>query len=304
VARFTAPSVPARVAADDLLTAHAWRALGPWQYVAGPNLYRASVEPLYPLIVSGQAAVRAAERRGCPQTVAAVDKALCDLPVDVMDDQADRILHAALRALSLAEDAEEWTLVADVEQTVSALLHQPDGATIHHPAVLAVVTLAARATFVHQKMIEGSAERAAWERAYLLGLEALRAITSAVYGEEPGPDLDTAVTRFLTAVRRAIPYAALIATRYALVEAARTYGIFVIGMRQPMPSGSRWEWARCIGDAVYLFEVEPPLMGGAPYGAVAVRRTTTDGTAEPVRYFPLGADQERGRAVTEALHRI
>ena len=267
------------------------------------------------LITAGQQAVRAAEHRGCPQTIAAVSTALCDLPVTVMDDHADRLLHDALRALSLAEDAEEWTLLADVEHTVSALLHQPHGATIRHPCVLAVAALTVRAAAVHGEMIEGSAQRAAWERAHLLGLEALRATTGAVCrepGPESGRELDKAMVEFAAAVRRAIPYAALIATRDALVEAARAYGLFPIGMRQPMPANGRGQWSRRIGAVVFLFEVVPPLMDQHPYGAVAVQRdgavavqrVTHDGRSAPVRYFPLGADENRRRAVIQAQYRI
>ncbi|MEU0857463.1 hypothetical protein ABZ352_18770 [Streptomyces griseofuscus] len=256
------------------------------------------------LITAGQKAVRATEHRGSPETIATVDRALSDLPVTVMDDQAERLLHDALRALALAEDAEEWALLEDAERGVSMLLHEPDGATLQHPAVRAVATLAVRASIVHGEAIGGSAERAAWERAYLLGLEALRATTGAIYGEASGRELDRRVTEFFTAVRRAVPYAALMATRFALVEAARAYELPVIGMRQPLPTNSRWQWARRVADAVFLFEVVPPLVEGHPYGSVAVQRTTRDGESGPVRYIPLGADEGRRRAVTEAQYRI
>lgn len=302
VARFTAPSVPGRMAADDLLKANAWHALGPWEYIAGQNLYRARVEPLRPLITTGQAAVRAAEQHGSPSTVSGVDRALCQLPVTDMDAQAHRILHDALRALAYAEDAEEWQLLAAAEHAVSRLVHEPNGATLEHPAVRAVGELAIRCGIRHDRA--GDTEAPAWHRGYLAGMETLGAVTGLIYRSSNGRALDKAMTEFVAAVRRAIPYEALYEARQALVEAARTYNIFVIGMRQPMPFGGRWEWARRIGDAVYLFEVEPPLVDGSPYGAVAVRRTAADGMAGPVRYFLLGADEERRRAVTEARYRI
>jgi hypothetical protein len=55
---------------------------------------------------------------------------------------------------------------------------------------------------------------------------------------------------------------------------------------------------------VFLFEVVPPLVEGHPYGSVAVQRVTEDGRPGPVRSFPLGADENRRRAVTEAQYRI
>jgi len=257
---------------------------------------------LYRLITAGQAAVRAAEHHSSPKTVAGLDKAVSALPLTDMDDQADRILHTALKQVARAEDAEEWQLLEAAEHAVSRLIHEPDGATLEHPAVRAVTELAIRCGWKHDQA--GEAVAASWNRGYLAGIEALGAVTGLIHGSSDAPALDKAMVVFLTAVRRAIPYAALYETRRALVEAARTYGMFVIGMRQPMPPGGRWEWARRIGSAVYLFEVEPPLMDGDPGGAVAVRRTAADGTAGPVRYFPLSTDAERRRAVTEARNRI
>lgn len=259
----------------------------------------------YSLITSGQSAVRVAEQHGSPESVAGLDKALCALPLTDMDCQADHIVQVAVKAVELAMDAEEWQLLDDVEHTVSCLIHEPDGATMKHPAVLAVAMLATRAAVVHGQTSRGcSSERSAWERAYLLGLEALSGVVGVVYGEKSGRGLDKRMSEFVAAVRRAIPYAALFETRRALVEAARAYGLFVIGMRQPMPSGGRWEWARRIGDALYLFEVVPPLVENHPYGSVAVCRTTEDGTAGPVRYIPLGPNEDRRRAVVEAQYRI
>ncbi|MFD3815209.1 hypothetical protein ACFWRZ_09085 [Streptomyces rubiginosohelvolus] len=268
---------------------------------------------LHNLITAAQSAVRDAETYGSPDTLRGVDKALCEFPVTDMDTAADRGLHAALRAVGNAEDAEEWTLLTDVEHQVSRLLHEPDGATLEHPAVRAVVLLTSQCGSRYGEKVYDPTERRrwyaspvrrAWNRAYLLGLEALRELTSAIGGSDNGRALDKAMVKFLASVRRAIPYTALIETRRALVEAARTYGLFVIGMRQPMPVDGRWEWARRIGAATFLFEMEPPMPGGDPYGAVAVRRVAEDGTASPVRYIPLGPDETRRRAAAEALYRI
>lgn len=256
------------------------------------------------LITAGQEAVRAAERCGSPQTVAAVDRALCHLPVTELDDLADRLLHDALRALNRAEDAEEWPLLADAKWAVSELLNQPGGATLHHPAVKAVATLAFQSALAQKGTAEGTAEYTAWERAWFLGLEAMRATSGVVYGEKSGRELGKRSEEFFTAVRRAVPYAALVIARDVLAEAARAYGLPVIGMRQPLPATSRWDWSRRIGDAVYRFGVMPPLFEGHPYGCVAVQRLARDGGDGPVRHFPLGPDGDRCCAVIEALYRI
>jgi hypothetical protein len=256
------------------------------------------------LITAGRVAVRASEDHASPHTIESVSDALCELPLTVLDARAEQLVHGALDALARARDAREWTMLDHAERAVSALLHEPDGATIQHPAVLAVATLAAHAAHVHGQMIEGSPERAAWERAHLHGLEALGATVHAVSGGHAGHKLDKWTQEFFTAVRRAIPYAALIVTRNALVEAARCYGLPVLGMRQPLPIGGRWRWARRVGDVVYLFRVVTPLAPGHPYGSVAVQRLRQDDTPGTVRYFPLSPDQDRRRAVIEALYRI
>ncbi|WP_404949091.1 hypothetical protein HFP70_35500 [Streptomyces sp. ARC14] len=253
------------------------------------------------LLADGREAVRAAEHRGSPETVAGLDKALSALPLLDMDDQADRVLNYALAVVARAEDAEEWKLLTDVEHQVSRLMHEPDGATLEHPAVLAVGKLAARCGFREAKA--GAAVARAWDRGFMSGLEALRKVTGAIGGETNGRALDKAVTEFLAAVRRAIPYAALYETRRALVEFARSYGLFVIGMRQTLPPDGRWEYARQIGSAVYLFEIVPPLVEGHPYGSVAVRRDAADGTAGPIRYFPFSSI-EAHHAANEALYVI
>lgn len=248
------------------------------------------------LIRDGQAAVRAAEERGTPETVEGLDKALCAFPVLDMDDKANRILTGALNAVSEARGAEEWTLMDNVARTVAALINEPDGATLEHPAVRAVGILAFQCSLNHDHK-EGPVA-AAWDRGWMAGLEALRKVTGLIYGEADGRELEKALGVFLDAVRRAIPYAALFETRRVLVEVARTYGLFSVGMRQPL---IRWEWARVIGGAVFLFEVTPPGQPH-PYGSLAVRRVAPDGTHSPVRYFPLGPDEDDQRA--EIRYRI
>lgn len=252
------------------------------------------------LLTAGTAAVRAAEHRGSPETVAELDAALCAMPLLDLDDQAYRILNDALTNVARADSAVEWELLADVEHTVSRLIHEPDGATLEHPVVLAVGKLAMQCGTREEKA-SGAVARA-WGRGYMAGLEALRVVSGAIRGERDGRALDKAMTKFLAAVRRAIPYAALHETRRALVEVARTYGLFVIGMRQPMPPG-RWEYARRIGNAIYMFEIVPPYVEFHPYGSIAVRRTAEDGSAGPIRYFPFSSIEEH-QAANEALYVI
>ncbi|MGC4950993.1 hypothetical protein ACLQ2N_32980 [Streptomyces sp. DT224] len=250
------------------------------------------------LLTAGQAAVRAAERWGSPETVAGLDKALCALPVLDMDDQASGLLHAALTTIALAEDAEEWELLTNVERTHSQLIVYPDGVTLEHPVVLAVGVLAWRCYALARD--SGGVVARAWARGYSAGVEALGALCGAIQGTTDGRALHKAMTEFLTAVRRAIPYAALFATRRALVEFARTYELPIVGMRQPMPLG-QWEYARRIGNAIYHFEVVPPLVENHPYGSVAVRRTAANGTAGPIRCFPFSSI-DRLQAANDALY--
>ncbi|MEU7228985.1 hypothetical protein [Streptomyces chrestomyceticus] len=320
IARFTAPYVPGsrRIGHDDLLRANGWRAISPWEYIAGPNVYRARVEPFRPLVIAGQSAVRAVEERASVETLTALQGALSPMhPQQGSADrrgQFDRALARAEAAVVHAKNCREWNMLSDVESAVSAFLHEPDGATVDHPAMRAVVLLTSecgnrvskrRENGDEQRAWIASAERRAWDRAFLDGLKALRELGSAIHGTGGGRTLDEAMTVFLTAVRRAIPYQALYETRRALVEAARAYGLFVIGMRQPVSEGVWADWSRIIGDATYMFEVLPPSVDGHPHGAVRVQRIAdADGFAVPLRDFPLGSDEERSRAVTEALFRI
>ncbi|MFD9248332.1 hypothetical protein [Streptomyces bottropensis] len=255
------------------------------------------------LLTAGQEAVRAVERYGSPDTVAGLDKALCALPLLDMDDQAHRILNDALRSVARAEDAETWDRLTTVEQALSVWLHYPDRTDLGNAAMLAVAELAVHCGAMHGRAVEGSAERRAWDGAHLAGAEALRKVVSATSGNATGRELDSAIRTFLEAVRRAVPYVALIGARYVLVEFARTYGLFVVGMRQPMPEGP-WEWARRLGGAVYLFRVDPPGLNGHPYGSVAVQRLAEDGTAGPVRSFGLFSLGERRNALNAARERI
>ncbi|MEU6632916.1 hypothetical protein ABZ905_32220 [Streptomyces parvus] len=256
---------------------------------------------LHNLITAAQSAVRAAESHGSPDTLRGIDAALCALPVNDMDGRADCALYAAIRAVSVAEDAEEWELLADVEHQVSRLMIEPDGATDEHPAVLAVVRLVERCGFRQEKA--GAAVARAWDRGFMSGLQAMRKVMGAIGGGTDGRALDGAVTEFLAAVRRAIAYSALYEARGALAEAARSYGLFVVGMRQTLPPEGRWEYARRIGSAYYLFEVVPPFVEGHPYGSVAVRRDAADGAAGPVRYFPFSSIKALD-AANEALYLI
>ncbi|MBV1940811.1 hypothetical protein KUF83_30210 [Streptomyces sp. BV286] len=263
---------------------------------------------LRPLIVAGQSAVRAVEDRASVASLFALERAL--LAMHPRQGSAERrfefdeALAKAAAAVRGAKNRPEWDMVTDVERAVSRLMHEPDGATLDHPAVREVGKLAVRCGMAEGKA--GAAVARAWNRAYLLGMEALHITAGATYGERSGRDLDKAVTEFLTAVRRATAYSALYDTRNALVEAALAYGLFVVGMRQPMPPGGRWEWMRHIGGVVYHFETLPPsyVEGSYPYGAIGVRRTAGDGTSGPVRYFPLSPKGKRRNPVMEALYRI
>ncbi|MER5482598.1 hypothetical protein ABT024_05190 [Streptomyces sp. NPDC002812] len=257
----------------------------------------------YPLITAGQAAVRAVEEQGSPDTLAGLDKALCNLPLHAMDEQADRVLYTALEAVSRAQRAEEWDLLHDVLLAVSRLLHEgQSGSEEPAPAVSAMVRLLGacqnRSTGTKTPVTR------AWDRAFSAGVEVLSLVMGACRGDDVGPKLfDRRMNDFLAAVHRAIPYEALLQARRALVEAAQAYGLFAVGMRQPMPPQGRWEWARRIGAAQFRFEVVPPFVTH-PYGSVAVQRRSIDGTTGPVRYFPLGPDEARRRAVTDAQYRI
>lgn len=255
------------------------------------------------LLTAGQEAVRAAEHRGSPDTVRALDKALCALPLLDMDDQAHRLLNEALQSISLAEDSDTWAYLEKTERAHSTWLHTPDSEDLGRAAIMAVAELAVHCGVVHGRTIGGSAERRAWYGAHLAGSWALRTIVGAVDEYADGEELDRAMTTFLGAVRRAVPYVALMGTRQALVEFARSYDLFVVGMRQPMPDGP-WEWARRLGSAVYMFRVDPPGVDGHPYGSVAVQRFAKDGTGSPVRSFPLSSYDERRKALNTVRERI
>jgi hypothetical protein len=265
------------------------------------NLTRATLDGprLRELISVGQSVVRGVEESGSPAGLRRLDWALSQLPATELDRQAEYSRWKALEAVGRAEDAEEWDLLGDVEHAVTHLIRL-SGATLEHRAVRAIGTLTIRCSI--REGSAGAAMAKAWNRGYMLGLEALRAVTDVIYGTGDVRALDKAVTAFLAAVRRAIPYTALYETRRALTEAARAYGLFVIGMRQPMPPG-RWEYARCIGTAVYLFEIVPPLVEGHPYGSIAVRRTAEDGTVGPVRYIPFSSIEAHQRA-NEAVYQV
>ncbi|MGI5143783.1 hypothetical protein [Streptomyces sp. CA-106110] len=260
------------------------------------------------LITAGQAAVRAAEQHGSRDTLTAVDAALRALPVTDLDENAYQILHLALQATGKAARATEWALLTDVEQTVSPLVNPGGHVFSDHPAVMAMSRLIAACTsrqtvYALPGCPNGAIVAAAWQRAARKGAYALGKLTAVLQGILFPRQMDDAMADFRTAVRRAIPYEALYETRRALVEAARAYGLFVVGMRQPMPGHSAGEWARRLGQATYLFEVLAPQLG-QPHGCVAVQRISEDGTADPVRHIPLGTDLKRRRAVHEIRHRI
>lgn len=252
------------------------------------------------LLTAGQDAVRAAEKRGSRRTVNAVYEALCALPLLDMSDEAYNLVQVAVREAAAAEDAETWAIVDDVEHFVSEYLHNPDSELAGETAIMTVASLAVHCSLSREGKLNGL-ERRAWMRAHQAGVEAIRAIAGAVDGTTDGRTLDKAMKQFLTAVRRAVPYVALYATRRALVEFARTYGFFVVGMRQPMPEDSEWEWMRRIGEAVYTFRVSVPGEDGFPYGAVIAQRVVEDDSRGPVRPFAL---TDRPASIAEARYLI
>ncbi|MFJ5142961.1 hypothetical protein [Streptomyces sp. NPDC088707] len=262
--------------------------------------YAVTVTDARALLTAGQNAVRAVEEYGSPATVRGLDTALCAFPL--IDDQAHRAVTNALRAVSLAKDAETWAVLDKAERAVSSFIHTPDSRELGDAAILAVAELAVHATHRSNTAIGGSAVRRAWDRAHRDGATAIQVIVSAVSGSADGRALDGAMTKLFGSIRRAVPYFALVEVRLALVEFARSHGLFVVGMRQPMPDGD-WEYARRLGGAVYLFRVDPPSIR-EPYGAVVVQRIAEDGSGGTVRSFGLYSFGERRTALNDALSRI
>lgn len=254
------------------------------------------------LITSAQGAVRAVEDRGSRKTIAALRDAL--LPMYTRRGEGPHrqafmdALGEAELSLRAAAASGTWDLLTDVEQTVSRFWHEPDGATLDHPALQAITTLTVRFE-TDDRSIFGAAN----ERAHYAGLDAMRALSSAINGAANGRQLDKAVTEFLAAVRRAIPYMALYDTRRALVEAAWAYGLFPVGMRQPESPESLWDWSREIGGALHLFELVGPGIEGHPFGAVATVRFV-DGLGGGVRYFPLSSIEEWRRIARTVVDRV
>ncbi|MFH8257885.1 hypothetical protein [Streptomyces roseolus] len=299
VARFTRPSSFGSVA-DEMLHANGWRALEPWEHTGRGNTYRTRVEPLRPYVTGTQAAARAVEERPARDTLQDLDAALCAMPVDAMDDVAETFLHDAIRAVSLAEDTEEWAQLGDVRRELAVLVADPRGATMEHPAVKALIVLLARCM---ERSGRKETDRPRWEGAYSAGLTLLRNINEVINSAEDPRVLSTADMAFLSRVEHAIVSRALYETREALAATARAYGLFVIGMRQPAPEGSWADWTRRIGGAVYRFEVVPPFMDGGLHGAFLVRRVAEDGTQGPARFFPRSPDEKRS-LVDDALSRL
>ncbi|MEU9925063.1 hypothetical protein AB0H51_27910 [Streptomyces griseoluteus] len=241
---------------------------------------------------AAQAAVRAVEARATRENVAALYEALGEFHPMGLDNQAFDIIRAARDQVTRAEYSDAWELLWNAEHEVSTWLVEPDGPNAGDDAIMAVAALAVHCA----RAFAGGAgtERSAWYRADTAGVDALRAVVSAVNGHTDGRTLNRAVVTFLDAVRRAIPYAALYEARRALVEFARVRGLFIVGMRQPRADD--FEWARRIGAAVYLFR------SGPPFGSVSVRRIADDGTVGPERHFSLSG---RGQdAIAQALTRL
>ncbi|MFD0352968.1 hypothetical protein ACFVHW_04350 [Streptomyces sp. NPDC127110] len=311
VAHFTVPASHGQVS-DEAFAAEGWYRSAPWESIGNDTApwgdvvhraYRTTVEPLHALITAGQYVVRSVETHASRDGLIAVYAALGALPVNLMDDQADISLHDALRAVSLAEDAEEWDIITAAEQSLTQMLFT--GAPVAEaPALRAVVRLLSQCAVRSDSYESGSVVREAWKRADAAGTTALEEVLAVLHGALRGPTTDRAATEFLTAARRATAYQALFEARRALAEAARAYGLFVIGLRQPLPRAGLWQWARRIGPAEYQFRVERSSPTTHPHGAVVVRRVAGDGTVGPMRQFPLSTDDGRRRAVIEAQYRI
>ncbi|MFF0754457.1 hypothetical protein [Streptomyces sp. NPDC004267] len=253
------------------------------------------------LLTAGQDAVRAVEQYGSPDTVRGLDVALCAFPL--VDDRVHYAVSDAVRAVSLAEDSETWTHLLAMERAVSTWLHTPDDEGLGSTAITAVALLASHVTVESVTTAGRSAEeRRAWERTHHVGVVAIRAIVAAVGGTADGESLDQAITAFIASVRRAVPYAALIQVRCALVEFARASGLFVIGMRQPTPNDRRG-YDRTIGNRTFQFHVDPPTYA-YPYGSVTVVRVAPDGSSSDSRAFPLYAFGPRRTGMDAVLDRI
>ncbi|WP_331726101.1 hypothetical protein [Streptomyces sp. NBC_00470] len=228
VARFNAPSRPDPDAANALLHNHGWHALTTWEYVPGMNLYRARVEPLRPYITAAQDAVHAVVQDGSTRTLATLDQALCTMPVNALDDEADLALHTALRAVDRAHNADEWNLLATMGQSLASLSKDtPEAYTTvsTHPTVHAVLMLVAHCSERSTQHEHGTSARTAWEHALCKGTEAFSMLLAVLSMQTPASSMEEPRAALEAAVRRAIPRAALDETRYALTEAARAYHV-------------------------------------------------------------------------------
>jgi hypothetical protein len=257
------------------------------------------------LITAVQAAVRAVEADPQPVTLRDLDAALCALPLDDLDDDADQ---AVRDAVALVSDARDSSVFVRLHETAKALEELGQGAMppLHeHPAMKSAVLLLSRCYAEAGNWPDGSAFRRAWSRAAAEGLPVLRAVVEFPDASPSDDTVKRRVAEWSAAVRRAVAYRALYKAREALVKAARGYGLFPIGGRQPLPDGFHGAWTREIGQETYRFEVTPPdLSGGAPFGWVLVTRTSD---MELIRALALtGRDWQGGSdsRMTRALYAI
>jgi hypothetical protein len=254
------------------------------------------------LLTATQNAVRAVVADPTPHTLGKLDQSLCDIPLADLSDSAEKALHAALAGVSAAKCHDIFDVISALEETVEAMLARGPREPVHnHPATTAVLTALACCYDNGKNWQPDSARYQAWDRAAMTGYEALRAVTSFLYGETNHIAVNRRLGAFSGAARRAAAYPARDLVGTASVMAAESFGMFIIGLR--CADRDKHGWLRRIGSNTYRFRVTPPdLYGGAPAGWLLVTRLS-DG-ARVIHKLPLSTDEARSTAVSEALYLI
>ena len=212
-------------------------------------------------------AIRTAESDPSPASLSRLDAALACLPLNLLEDDAERMVRGALATVEQARDSHTFVLLSTVLDTTEEML--TDGPTlmpVHtHPAPPAAVELVNHCYEQRDGWPEGSAFYRAWDRAVEAAFGLLSSVVSFLYRERAAGHVKRSAQDCTAAVQRAIAYRPLFLAREAMANAARGYGLFVIGGRQPLADEFHGAWTREIGAAVYRFEV-------TPYGWLIVTR--------------------------------